>query len=276
MSSQTISIIGCGWLGLPLAEKLIRGGKTVKGSTTSAEKLAVLNQSGIEGRLLKLSPEPIGDLQDLLIADVLILNIPPKAGKMGDDFHPKQIKHLIEPIRESAIQHIIYVSSTSVYPELNRIMVEEDVVVPDQAAASALVQAEQAIQALAADRSVTILRCGGLMGYDRIPGKYVAGKQVDSGDVPVNYLHRDDAINILQTIIEQQITGVFNAISPEHPTREAIYRKSCADFGYSLPTFITPAQPVAYKVISPEKLLKATDYVFQYPDPLDFYYELIA
>ncbi|GAB3539169.1 Rossmann-fold NAD(P)-binding domain-containing protein [Spirosoma fluminis] len=274
MSSQTISIIGCGWLGLPLAERLAGEGKTLKGSTTSAEKLAVLSQSGIEGHLLKLSPEPVGDLQDLLAADVLIVNIPPKAGKMGDDFHPKQIKHLIEPIRGSAIQHVIYVSSTSVYPELNRIVVEKDVVAPDQAAASALVQAEQEIQALAADRSVTILRCGGLMGYDRIPGKYVAGKQVNSGDVPVNYLHRDDAINILQTIIERKVSGVYNAVSPKHPTREAIYRKSCADFGYALPTFITPAQPVAYKVISPGKLLKATDYTFQYPDPLAFYYEL--
>jgi nucleoside-diphosphate-sugar epimerase len=274
MSNQTVSIIGCGWLGLPLAKQLINQGKTVKGSTTSAEKLSVLQQAGIEAYLLNLIPEPIGNLQDLLEANTLIIDIPPKAGKMGDDFHPKQIQHLVESVRRSPVQHVLYVSSTSVYPELNRAMVEVDVMTPNQAATPALVQAEQYVQELATDRNVTILRCGGLMGYDRIPGKYIAGKQVDSSDVPVNYLHRDDAIGILSTIIDHQITGVFNAVSPEHPTREAIYRKSCADFEYALPTFVTPAQPVNYKVISPEKLIQTTGYVFNYSDPLTFYYEL--
>lgn len=276
MPSQTISIMGCGWLGLPLAKQLLSLGKTVKGSTTSAEKQGVLQQAGIEAYLLSLTPEPVGDLDDLLQADVLVIDIPPKAGKMGDDFHPKQVQYLVEAVRQSPIQHIIYVSSTSVYPELNQTIVEENVRTPNQAVAPALVQAEQYVQELADDRKVTILRCGGLMGYDRIPGKYIAGKQVDSGDVPVNYLHRDDAVSILVTVIDQQATGVYNAVSPEHPTREAIYRKSCGDFGYAIPTFVTPVQPIHYKVVSPAKLIQATGYVFKYSDPLAFYYQLGA
>lgn len=112
------------------------------------------------------------------------------------------------------------------------------------------------------------------MGYDRIPGKYVAGRTVDSGAVPVNYLHRDDAVGIVTTIISQQLTGTFNAVAPEHPTREAIYRKSCADFGYQLPVFVVPSTPVPYKTISVEKLSQATNYKFQYPEPLQFLYQL--
>ena len=110
------------------------------------------------------------------------------------------------------------------------------------------------------------------MGYDRIPGKYVAGRTVDSGAVLVNYLHRDDAIGILLSLIEHPRTGIFNAVAPEHPTREAIYRKSCADFGYELPSFIQPSKSVPYKVVSPDKLIQATQYRFQYPDPLAFLY----
>ncbi|AUD03094.1 Rossmann-fold NAD(P)-binding domain-containing protein [Spirosoma pollinicola] len=274
MSQKTISIIGCGWLGMPLAVQLLKIGYAVKGSTTSVEKLATLRQKGIDAYQLALTPEPVGDLTALLNADTALIDIPPKAGKLGDDFHPSQIDHLLEALRKSSVEHIIYVSSTSVYPELSRVVVEEDVTRLDESAAPGLVQAEQLTQQFAPDRSVTILRCGGLMGYDRIPGKYVAGRTVDSGAVPVNYLHQDDAVGILTTIISQQLTGTYNAVAPAHPTREAIYRKSCADFGYQLPTFIIPEKPVPYKSISVEKLVRASGYEFKYPDPLHFLYRL--
>ena len=273
MTDQTISIIGCGWLGLPLAERLLLEGFHVKGSTTSAEKLSVLSQVGIEAYQLQLNPDPIGNLSSLLKADTLIINIPPKAGKLGEGFHPQQIQYLTDAIRSFPIKHIIYVSSTSVYPESSRVVVEDDVTNPEQSAAPALVQAEDLVKSLAPERIVTVLRCGGLMGYDRIPGKYVAGRTVDSGAVPVNYLHRDDAVEILIAIVQGRISGTFNAVAPEHPVREAIYRKSCTDFGYDLPTFVVPTEPVSYKVISPEKLLQTTSYQFQYPDPLAFFYE---
>ncbi|MVM33329.1 SDR family NAD(P)-dependent oxidoreductase [Spirosoma sp. HMF4905] len=274
MQNKSISIIGLGWLGLPLAKKIQIEGFRVKGSTTSTEKTISLQQDGIDAYRLQLIPEPIGNLTALLQVDTLIINIPPKAGKQGDDFHPEQISHLAEAIRQSSIRHIIYVSSTSIYPELNRVVVEDDVVEPHQSAAPGLVKAEQLILNLAPDRLVTILRCGGLLGYDRMPGKYVAGRTVNTGSVPVNYLHRDDAVGILIHLIQRQISGKFNAVSPQHPIREAIYRKNCADFGYELPTFVTPSEPIPYKVIGIEKLMLATNYQFLYPDPLAFYYKL--
>lgn len=272
MLPQPISILGCGWLGLPLAERLLVNGHTVKGSTTSAEKRAFLIQKGIDAHQLLLNPDPDGDLNALLQTDTLVIDIPPKAGKLGDAFHPKQIAGLIDAIRQSPIRHVIYVSSTSVYPELSRTVVEADVTDEVGSGAPMLVRAEQLIQALAPEKTVTILRFGGLMGYDRIPGKYVAGRTVDSGAVPVNYLHQSDAVGILQTIIEQRPAGVFNGVAPGHPTREAIYRRSCEDFGYDLPTFVTPDAPVPYKVVSPARLVQETGYTFEYPNPLDFLY----
>jgi len=274
MTNETVSIIGCGWIGLPLAEQLLREEYQIKGSTTSAEKIDLLRRKGVEAYQLQLIPQPVGDLDALLKADTLIIDIPPKAARLGDDFHPQQIQFLIDAIRLSTISHVIYVSSTSVYPELNRIVAEKDVLSPDQSATPALIVAEQIVQTLAPERSATIVRCGGLMGYDRIPGKYIAGKTVDSGAVPVNYLHRDDAVGILQTVIQQKLVGIFNAVAPEHPSREAIYRKSCADFGYALPKFIAPESSVDYKIISPEKLIQETNYQFRYPNPLQFYYAL--
>ena len=46
--NKNISIIGCGWLGFPLAKHLIRLGYHIKGSTTSKDKLTKLESEGIE------------------------------------------------------------------------------------------------------------------------------------------------------------------------------------------------------------------------------------
>ncbi len=267
----TISIIGLGWLGRPLAHELLKRGYPVKGSTTSPEKQAQLQAEGLDAHMLALSPQPEGDLATLLRADVLVVNVPPKAGKFGDQFHPQQIQHLAEVVRQSPVRGIIYISSTSVYPELNRVVVETDVQTPEESAAPALVEAEQTWLALQQKGfAITILRCGGLMGYERQAGKYVAGKTVDSGAVPVNYIHRDDAVGLVASIIDQQLTGVFNVVAPEHPTRAEVYRASCEKHGYALPTFVEPRHPISFKIVSPDKLLAATPYQFYRPDPTTF------
>lgn len=268
----TSSIIGLGWLGTPLAKQLVKAGHHVLGSTTTPEKVTPLREKGISAYQLTLSPQPVGELAPLLDADVLVVNIPPKAGQNGDTFHPEQMRLLAQAVAPSRVGHVIYVSSTSVYPELNREMFEADVVTPEQSAAPRLVAAEQHWLALSAQKKITVVRCGGLMGEQRIPGKYVAGKQVDSGAVPVNYIHQTDAVGLILGVIQQALTGTYNAVAPQHPTREAIYRKSCIDFGYALPTFVTPAEPVPFKQINGDKIAAATGYTFVYPDPLFFTY----
>ncbi|WP_234736212.1 SDR family oxidoreductase [Tellurirhabdus bombi] len=267
-----ISVIGCGWLGLPLAESLVQAGYRVKGSTTSADKLTLLRQKGIDAHLLRLFPEPEGELVTLLEADAIVINIPPKAGPQGDDFHPQQIRHLLAALAETGSSpYLIYVSSTSIYPDLNREVVEQDVVTPDQAASPAFAEAEQRVLA---QGNATVLRFGGLLGYERVPGKYVAGKQgLTTGDVPVNYIHRDDGVGIIQAILQNPQPGqTFNVVAPMHPSREAVYRKNCEELGYDLPTFAVPAEPVPFKVVSPEKLQQTITYKYHYPDPLAFYY----
>src|SRR5574343_621841 len=42
---EKIAILGCGWLGLPLAKSLLSKGYEVKGSTTSESKLVILKNA---------------------------------------------------------------------------------------------------------------------------------------------------------------------------------------------------------------------------------------
>lgn len=52
---KPISILGCGWLGLPLAKSLLEKGFSVKGSTTSIKKIALLEKFGIHPHIVTLS-----------------------------------------------------------------------------------------------------------------------------------------------------------------------------------------------------------------------------
>ena len=45
---KQISILGCGWLGFPLAQALLKAGFSTKGSTTSIDKKEMLEKAGFK------------------------------------------------------------------------------------------------------------------------------------------------------------------------------------------------------------------------------------
>jgi 3-hydroxyisobutyrate dehydrogenase-like beta-hydroxyacid dehydrogenase len=56
---KQISILGCGWLGSPLAKSLLEKGFSVNGSTTSLEKITVLEKAGISAFQINLFEDKI-------------------------------------------------------------------------------------------------------------------------------------------------------------------------------------------------------------------------
>ncbi len=62
-----ISILGCGWLGFPLAKALIENDFSVKGSTTSTDKIGLLENAGIAPFLIELGENEInGNIDEFL------------------------------------------------------------------------------------------------------------------------------------------------------------------------------------------------------------------
>jgi nucleoside-diphosphate-sugar epimerase len=267
-----LSIIGLGWLGKPFAEHMQNLGHTVVGSTTSKEKANSLNQEGINTVLFSLNPHPEGiGFTALFDADVLIINIPPRTRSLPDTFHPEQVKYLKALAVQGGIKKIIYVSSTSIYPDLNQIARESDELDMDTTGNKALFRAEQ-ILSKDKDYDLTIIRFGGLLGVDRIPGRYFSGKSNVDGDSPVNYIHRDDAVRLISWVIENDLWNqVFNGVAPKHPKRKQVYERNALELGFPPPTSYT-VQSTSWKEISADKIL-ATGFVFQMEDPLDFRYE---
>ncbi len=270
---KKVSILGCGWLGTALARHLAAQGCEVKGSTTHQERFKPILEAGATPFLIKLLPAPEGDsLDSFLDADVLVISLSPFPKEEAiESFHGTQVKHIKDAVERLPINKVIYISSTSVYPDSNSI-VGENHNTSKEPKARGILLAEDTLR-INTKLDCTVLRCGGLMGYDRVPGRYFAGKKdLPNGEAPVNYVHRDDVVKVIETVLQKEVwNAVFNVVAPKHPSRRAVFLKNAEDFGFPAPTFDKKA-PFTYRIVSSEKLQNKLAYEFIYPDPLHFPY----
>jgi len=268
-----ISVLGCGWLGLPLAKRLIELGHIVKGSTTTAQKIAILHKNKIDPFLIEVQKKIKGNnLQHFFNSGILIINIPP--GRKRRDVaraHPRQVAAIIEKALLHGTKRVLFVSSTSVYGNVNRVVTESDDPRPETASGEALVAAEEMLMRQE-DLETTIVRFGGLVGEDRKAGRFLAGKtDVKNGDAPVNMIHRDDCIEVIAQIIAKDSWGdIFNVCADEHPTRKAFYTAQAKKQGFEVPIFSESEALVSYKEVSNYKVKQVLNYEFLNPDPMMF------
>jgi len=275
MSQNSISILGCGWMGFPLAQHLISKDWTVRGSTTTEEKLKTLEQAGIAPCHLTLKPDlQYTNCANFWQSEILFLNIPP--GRRDPDVEerfPAQVKAVLEQVKHSDIKWIIFAGSTSVYPNNSKLVKETDASRGDDVRASgrALMHAEDLLHS-SHGFDTTILRFGGLYGYDRHPANYLKGKKgLKNGSAPVNLIHRDDCIHIIDHILEKDIRGeIYNCVSDGHPPRCEFYKAAADILGVEPPTFEdSDGGPTRTKIVSNQKLKEDLDYTFRYPNPMD-------
>nr|WP_315197772.1 SDR family NAD(P)-dependent oxidoreductase [uncultured Flavobacterium sp.] len=242
-----ISLLGCGWLGLPLSKALLTNDFSVKGSTTSESKISNLKTLGIDPFLVALDCKSItGDVENFLNgSEILIINIPPQLrGKNNDSLTANEkifvekIKTLIPYIEKSTIENVLFVSSTSVYGEVEGTIIEETIPKPDTESGKQLLEAEMLLQNNP-NFKTTVLRFGGLIGEDRNPVKFLAGKQnIENPNTRINFIHQEDCIGIILKIIELKSWGeIYNGVSPFHPTRQAYYTQKAIELSLPLPAF---------------------------------------
>lgn len=259
-----IAILGCGWLGLPLAKSLIFDGYSVKGSTTSEEKLNFLRENKIEPFLIAASEEKVnGDIAQFLSeAQILIIDIPPKLRGNSTENFVQKIKNLIPFIEKAEVEKVLFVSSTSVYADDNLEITEKTNRNPDTESGRQLVEAELLLQNNSKFKT-TVLRFGGLIGEDRHPVKYLAGKEnLENPDAPVNLIHQDDCIGIIKKIISCEAWNeTFNAVAPFHPTRKEYYTKKAEKLNLPIPHF-SSNKLSSSKIISSGKIQKELNYSF--------------
>lgn len=259
-----ISVLGCGWLGVPLAKAILAKGFSVNGSTTSTDNLTVLENAGITPYLIEIGENGVnGNVSEFLSeSQILIIDIPPKLrGNSTENFVTK-IKNLIPIIEKSGIKKVIFVSSTSVYSDENLFVTEETIANPDSESGIQLLSCEQLLQNNSHFKT-TVVRFGGLIGDDRNPILFLAGRtNIENPNATINLIHQEDCIGIILKIIKSNCWGeTFNSVAPFHPSREAYYTQKAKEFHLELPIFVA-SKPSIGKTILSDKLEKVLNYQF--------------
>lgn len=177
--------------------------------------------------------------------DVLVIAIPPSDAYLDvieDAFFSLSLNEALDT-------QVIFLSSTSFYRKKKMI-----------------VDAEELVK-IKDERSV-ILRLGGLMGYDRIAGKYSVGKTMEDG--PTKYVHRDDVVGIIESIIEQNVRQkIFNVLAPIQSTRKEIFTQNAKQFGFAETHFTEMTSPT--QVLSSDILCETLGYTFKKKDVREFW-----
>lgn len=251
--------MGCGWLGKPLGSALVNAGYSVMGSTTTHEKVPALREAGINAVVLDVDQLPADSVaHPFFHADVLVISLPHgvRAGKAEE--YGSRIRAVVKAAHQGHAGAIVLISTTSVYPNLNRVVTEEDADMHNP-----VVHAENRVRESGIPN--TILRFAGLSGPGRHPGRFLAGKRdVSGGEAPVNLVHLDDCIAVIVRVIQNNVWNeVLNVCADDHPTRKTFYTRSAMALGLEPPVFVDGGE-AEYKVVSNDRVKTVLNYQFSH------------
>jgi len=249
---KTIGILGCGWLGKPLAESLLAKGYRIKGTTTASKKLTSLQAVGIIPFLISIGEDGIKGaissfLEDL---DVLLITIPTGLRKAPNANFVVRMQFLNKAINAAKVSRLIFVSSTSVYGALEGEIWEDSIPKPISKSGKQLLEAEKLFSTNPSFKT-TIVRFGGLIGPKRHPVRQLSGKKnIKNGAELVNLIHLNDCILIVTTILEESYWNrIFNGVYPYHPTKKEYYTSEALKMGITPPEFQATNSPLYKKTI---------------------------
>lgn len=270
--NRVVSLLGCGWVGYPLAKSLISQGFTICATTTTPPKISFLKNEGIDPYLVHFSEDvSIPDLKKFFKADILIITIPPgRRNPNGFDNYKRMVQYVCRQIPNSQVKKVILISSTSVYSEGNNTVDEFSLVSPETESGRLMADTETLLNQLPVN--VICLRLAGLIGPGRMPGRFFAGKsQIPNGLSPVNLIHLNDVIGIISCLVKDlNAVGIYNGCAPTHPAREEFYTLAAEIEGLEKPNFIS--EKTGWKVISSSRLNKELGYEFENPSLMDWIY----
>jgi len=256
---NTISILGCGWYGFALAQNLVKAGYKIKGSSTSVDKFQKFYEAGIEPFEVSFGARSSNYQPDFFRADLLIISIPPKQSSGEAGLYPEKIQQIKTAVQKAGIQRVLFISSTGVYGDYNQ-EVDEDTPPQPESESGKAMNAAEIILKDQSDFKLTILRFGGLIGPNRDPARFFAGKKnIPNGKAPVNLIHLDDCIGVSKAIIENNAFGyTFNACAETHPQRMQFYTQAALKSGMQVPGFIDELKE--WKIVKSKYLSKILGY----------------
>lgn len=273
----SVAIVGCGWFGLPLAKSLVKDGYVVNGSKRDKSDAEALMQHGINGFPLDLSlvqPELANAHSALFNTDYLVINIPP-ALRLGTSSYLARIDQLLALISGKQFKRVIFISTTGVYEADGK--VDEHGTLATTESAQTLLSAETRILHFCSQgvaNNGCIVRCAGLIGPKRHPGRFLAGKtDLSGGQNAVNLVHLDDCIAAVKALMTaEKVSQIYNLCIPEHPTKAAFYCYASVQLGLAPPQFTAPdvndvdvpVNALADKIVDGNRICREVNFSYRY------------
>lgn len=228
-----VLIIGCGYVGTALGERLVRCGHTVFGLRRSIAGAAELSAAGIHPLTGDVTrPGDLATLPESL--DWVVNTVSSNRGGTTEyrDVYLEGTRSLIAALSSIDIRRFAYTSSTSVYGQTDGGWVDELApATPAGATGRLLVETEQLLLSATKARQspAVILRVAGIYGPDRgdLFQKYLRGEARVNGDGSrwLNMIHRDDVASALHVALESGQPGeIYNAADDEPVSQLGFFR----------------------------------------------------
>jgi nucleoside-diphosphate-sugar epimerase len=269
---KKVAIVGLGWLGMPLAMALTARGWQVTGSKTSPDGVDAARRCGIEAFQLVLTPEiecEADELATLMAVDALVVTLPASRTVQGGEDYMQAVQNVVDTALAHKVPRIIFTSSSSVYGTGSGVMKESSALQPESVAGKTLVELENWLHDLPGT-SVDIVRLAGLVGPNRHPGRFLAGKVgLENGGHAVNLVHLDDVVDAIVLLLQTPKGGrVYNLCASKHPARDDFYPFVSKQLGLVAPTFTAEPVRSAGKVVDGSKICNELGFEYSYDDPM--------
>lgn len=250
---QNLGIIGFGWLGNHIAERL-SDRYQIFATTTTPAKAQDLNTKGYHATLVSF-PETIDTKMQAWEAakdqDAIIISVP-FSGIRGAQIPMNDKRQNLLNFLDDYKGQLFYISSTGVYPQTEKEFTEDDLPANE-------VESENFI--LEKFPQTNILRLAGLMGDQRLLKNY----NISNLNQLVNHIHYSDICTAIEKMLAQKSRSkVYNIVAPIHPSKEEVINAQ-KRLSYS------GERTTKGRTISPAKLIQELDFEFQYPDPRYFH-----
>ena len=273
---MNLTIIGCGYVGLALAQRLQpkRPQLRLTLTTTSNERREELTPLADRVQMCDAT-EPTQLLEVLRDCNSAVFCLAPKGNRQVDanGYHHTFVdsftclKSLLPQLPN--LQQILYTGSCSVYGDAQGDWVDEQTTPePGAGHGDVLLQSEQLLTCIQ-DRQVCILRLGALHGPGRDLDRRLRGlaglERPGSGSSFSHWIHVDDAAGALEAALDGEWTGVVNVVNDEPIRLRDLVAKSLSRQG------LAPVRWLGEQELQPEgrrirnRRLKQLGYRLQHP-----------
>lgn len=269
-------IIGCGYLGQRVASVWLNQGHQVTALTRSAEHAEKLNSRGIKTLIGDVTnPKSLSQLPH---ADTILyaVGFDRNCGKSLRDVYVNGLKNVLRLISTHS-QHVIYISSSSVYGQTQGEWVDEtSPCVPSTPNGEICLEAEQRVwqhfpeNTTSSPASANVLRLAGIYG----PGRLLRRLEQIKSNEPIegnphawlNLIHVEDAVRAVQACEQLGLPGKTYLVCDDQPITRQEYYQTLAKLAQTpVPDFLESDSRNCNKRCSNRRLHEELEIQLAYP-----------